>query len=532
MGNPLFWGLVTLLIVAGAWGVRALSGDDADDHPSKTAVTTTTAEKSAEPTAAPVAEAKPSSARKIRIGTYLGNERHDYYGEGPVPRRLSVKWKLKIGSGKTIALNGDHVWWSGTGWTGQPTLVEEKSKDYLLIGGFDHGLRKVDAKTGKVKWRSEFDDVIKGTNTVFENPKKPGELIVASGSRRGYPYDTSDSRIAPLRAVSYRTGKELWRLPVPKTANYSRDVDASPLLWNGLLYAPVESGYFYALDVNKTKSWKGHRKPVARYTSKRLYTKKDVKRHKDNLVIEGSPGIIGDRVYVSTGAGHVWGLDKKLDVVWDFYTGSDIDGTVVVNRDDKILMTIEKQYIDGHGGVYMLDPSKDPDHAAVWYFPTENRGLAEWEGGCVGSVAINDSYNKDGSRPALAAFTSVDGNLYVVSQDKMAGTTKGPNNERGLKKPKLVYKDPIGGSIGTPIIVDDSIIAAGYDRKVHLYKILYDEKASGGTTLPTPSGDSRKVRIKEVDSFRGGAAFEATPIVWKDRVYIGCRDGYLYCLGD
>jgi len=36
----------------------------------------------------------------------------------------------------------------------------------------------------------------------------------------------------------------------------------------------------------------------------------------------------------------------------------------------------------------------------------------------------------------------------------------------------------------------------------------------------------------EKASFAGGGAFESTPVLWKGRVFIGCRDGSLYCVGD
>ncbi|MFU8890443.1 MAG: PQQ-binding-like beta-propeller repeat protein [Anaerosomatales bacterium] len=37
--------------------------------------------------------------------------------------------------------------------------------------------------------------------------------------------------------------------------------------------------------------------------------------------------------------------------------------------------------------------------------------------------------------------------------------------------------------------------------------------------------------VSETAVFSGGGSFESTPLVWEGRVYIGSRDGYLYCLG-
>ncbi len=67
--------------------------------------------------------------------------------------------------------------------------------------------------------------------------------------------------MAPYRAVTFGSGKELWRLPVPKTASYSRDTDGSGFFLDGRQYIGVESGWFYALDPLQTTAWNGFKKP-------------------------------------------------------------------------------------------------------------------------------------------------------------------------------------------------------------------------------------------------------------------------------
>jgi hypothetical protein len=129
----------------------------------------------------------------------------------------------------------------------------------------------------------------------------------------------------------------------------------------------------------------------------------------------------------------------------------------------------------------------------------------------------------------------VDGYLYVISRDEPAATpTEGPNGEKGVAKPKLVFRDQIGGGTSTPIIVDDYLLTAGYDKKVRLYRIdCLSEAPQGarGEWLTSPDGKRWFVYIHELASFEAGSPFESTPIVWKGRVYVGNRDGCLYCLG-
>jgi outer membrane protein assembly factor BamB len=182
----------------------------------------------------------------------------------------------------------------------------------------------------------------------------------------------------------------------------------------------------------------------------------------------------------------------------------------------------------------MLDPQKSPGDAVKWFFPTGDRRLGDWAGGVIGSVAVNDAYDPWGRRPRLAAFVAVDGSLYVVAQDALAGDkVPGPDLDGPYPTPKLVAQFSVGGGISTPIMVDDTIVAAGYDNTVHLYTVGWHEAAKGDAgALRSPDGGWFTVEVKEKDSFTAGGGFESTPVMWKGRVFIGCRDGSLYCVGD
>jgi outer membrane protein assembly factor BamB len=471
----------------------------------------------------------------ILIGSLFGGPTRRFYGQGPVPEKLELIWRFRIGSGKTsgTASSEGPTIWGGSGWTGQTTLVEENGRLYLIASGYDHGLRRIDAETGTQVWRYEFPDVIKGTNTVFANPKPTGaddRLLVVCGSRRGFGVSMGDPGIAPVRCVTFGSGREVWRLPAPKTKAYSRDADSSGLLIDGSFYQAVESGYIYRLDPTSTEAWRGFRRPTE-LASALLYENSDSAKHGGNLLPEGSPTLVGDRLFMASGAGHVYGLSMPdLKKVWDFKTGSDLDSTIALTKTGKLVLGVEKQYIPGKGGALMLDPSKPPADAVVWYFPTGDRTFADWLGGIIGSATINDEYDPDGSRPALAAFSAIDGFMYVVSQDQLApGTVKGFDGKTDYPTPVMVAKHQIGGAISTPIFVDDYIIACGYDAKVHVYKITYD--APKGVKLKARDGKEVSVAVTEIASYSAGA-FESTPIVWNGRIYVGSRDGYLYCLGE
>ncbi len=477
----------------------------------------------------------------VKVGTFLGNYGRRYYGQGPAPKRLDVLWKVQLGGGMSSGRyeQDKPSKYSGSGWTGQANVVVDGGKTYLVASGYDYNLRKIDAATGKVVWAYKFEDIIKSSPSVFKNPSPTGpddRYIVVAGSRRGYPKTIDDPSIAPLRAVTFGSGKELWRQPVPQTRNYSRDCDGSGFFYDGNFFIGVESGWFYALDPLKTTAWEGGKKPVIDQQTLLLGDQRNV-NHKDDLALEASASALGKNLYIASGAGHVYGLRRSdLKVVWDYYVGTDLNGTPVPNKKGLLLQGVEKQFVKGKGGMLALDPTKPPDKATVWFFPTGNRKVGDWAGGVVGSAAVNDTYNTGGEYPALCAFNAIDGYLYLVSQDVMGDkTVAGPMLQKGWKTPVQVARVWNGGAISTPIIVGDTLVSASYDQRVHLYDIVYAPALEGDAgALPSAAHDGNfwTVTLEERDQFFAGGGFESTPTLWNGRVYVGCRDGFFYCLGD
>ena len=219
-------------------------------------------------------------------------------------------------------------------------------------------------------------------------------------------------------------------------------------------------------------------------------------------------------------------LTKSLD--WNFFTGADMDGSPIVTDDNCILVSLEKEYIDGKGGVFKLDPSKPADSSAIWYFPVKDKFFVFWHGGIIGSVSVNDKYKAEldsfqhteqkafatNKIPNIAAFVAIDEYLYVVNTKKLAKGLKvwGPNKKKKYPKPKLIFKYKTGPSISTPIIVQNKIIAATYNG---IYLFEHDKKMHFKLLAHYPTG-----------------SIESTPVVYNKRVYVASRDGFLYCFGE
>lgn len=451
---------------------------------------------------------------QIEIGTFRGNESRNFYGT-QAPEKLDLIWKLDLGAGKSRVHNRVKHW-AGCGWTGQPLLVNEKGKKYLIQGAYDYNLRKIEAKTGKVIWKYAFDDIIKGTGTIWQNIHADSlqyRYVILQGSRYGFENDWNAQHIPSFRAISYISGKELWRMNVKQTLSYSRDTDASPLVLRDTAYIGLENGIFTVFnpDFRAVEMRNGMWQPKL-YHQAKLYRDRDYISHSYNLVTEASPTLLNDRIYVSTGSGHIYGYNLKTHKLdWDLFLGADIDGTPVVTHDECLLVSLEKQYIEGKGGVVKIDPSLPPEKAVRWFFPTQNRNHGEWEGGIIGSVATNDHYRTE-NQPAMAAFIGIDGYLYVVEHDKIQEnqTVPGPNLKNHYPTPKLLWKQPLAPSIASPLIVENKIIAPT-GSGIYLFEFDKD------------------LNFKKLDFFPGN--FEASPIVFDNQVVVGSRNGFLYCLG-
>ena len=298
-------------------------------------------------------------SQEVRLinSTFLGGEGRNYYGNS-APDQLNLKWKYYLGKGKTTISrkHGDREW-AGAGWTGQPLLVEEGDSLFIIQGCYDHHLKKLNAETGKLVWQYKFDDVVKGTGTIwnYKNaPNKEQSFIIFQGSRLGYGKFLDNKHIPSYRAISYVTGKELWRLDVRMTDSYSRDVDGSCLMVNDTLYIGLENGIFTVIDPKPSSARNKNGMLQPKILSEAiLYEKEDISHHKKNLVTESSPSKIGNHLYIASGSGHIYGYNLDSDSIdWDFYIGSDIDGSAIVTNDSCLLISVEKQYIDGEGGVF------------------------------------------------------------------------------------------------------------------------------------------------------------------------------------
>jgi outer membrane protein assembly factor BamB len=330
------------------------------------------------------------------------------------------------------------------------------------------------------------------------------------GARKNIDKSIYSDGIYSFRAISYFTGEELWRLPIKQGLSYSRDVDASPIVYQDKIYLPAENGYLMIIDPFQLDSLSYNSENYLQPKILQeipLFDKKDRKLHGGNLVPEASPLLHEDMLYISAGSGHVYGLNTLFDsITWSFDIGADLDGTPAITQDRCLLVPIEKQYIKGMGGLLKLNPNKENDEALEWFFPTKDIGFQSWEGGVIGSVITFEMNETE-----YCAFTGLDGYFYVLNTNEIVNEkVKSFDGETLCNKPLLFAKKRVGPSISTPMFIPPNrFIVAGY---------------SGVRLL-----ELENETLEELDYFKG--VFEATPFVFNQKVFVASRNGNLYCFG-
>ena len=444
--------------------------------------------------------------------TYLGDGERNFYGN-TAPRALKLLWKIPLGSAKTN-LAGKMITWSGSGWTGQPLVLRENGEIFLIHGSLDHHLRKIRASNGEVLWQVNCGDAIKGTPTFADLGGNDPETryVLICGSRRGAEADFVNDPAYSLRAISYQTGRELWRLNSIHSHCNSRDVDGSALMIGNKAYVPLENGYFTVLSPSPGHAVMegGHFIPKI-FKQTRLYEEADLSIYQSELSCESSPTLFGGKAYVAAGCGRIYALPATWPWRgWQLDTGGDLDSSMPVTNDQNMLLGIEKEFIPGLGGVMKFKPGG----GVLWYLPVADAEFYEWHGGLVGTPAVNHRTAKTIS-PDLGCAVGVDGRLVLFNHRKLQPGVKvpGPRMDQHFPTPLVLDQAQLpAGSISTPLFIDDKIII-GHDKGMELYQVTQES------------------RLVLLASFRG-PMFDSTPVVWDGRVYAGSKDGFLYCLGE
>jgi hypothetical protein len=214
---------------------------------------------------------RPISDSVVGLTMFRGNATRTWYGKGPVPRHPEILWRYP-GHRPMCAISfvgRQGPLWCGSGWTGQPSVVERGDGDEVIVGTYDRAIHFLDGATGRQR-RPPFatGDIIKGSVAIDPD----GYPLVYSGSRDNFFHVIAIDRPHPT---------ELWRLSAADAPRpmWNDDWDGNAVVVDDYLFEGGENGWFYVVKLNRRtgscrwlpKSWRAFpRSTTACWPSSRI----------------------------------------------------------------------------------------------------------------------------------------------------------------------------------------------------------------------------------------------------------------------
>jgi outer membrane protein assembly factor BamB len=448
---------------------------------------------------APVSVRSPKPANRSFEGltTFRGNATRSYYGEGPVPLDPVVRWQHpedgKLCSDSIVGVDVSE--WCGTGWTGQPTVVElPEGGVEVREGAYDGNYHFVDGETGQaVRPPLVTLDLAKGSATTDPD----GFPLFYAGSRDGH------LRVVALDGPEPET---LWSIDgatsVPRPLR-NDDWDGAPLVVRDHLIAGGENGWLYVVRLNRRFDASGSVTvdptvvaTIPGFDDELLRVLGD-----HEVSIENSVAFRRGVVYLANSGGLVQGWDirdlldggTEVERVLRFWVGDDVDASVVIDGRGSLYVAAQYQRFNERsrevGQLLKLDPSR-PDDPVVWSIDAREIGF-ESAGGSWSTPALYGD---------VVFFSTAAGRVLEV--DRETGT--------------VLHEMHVGApSIASPVVVDGVLIVGD------CLGDLYAWDVSDPSVSPPLLWKMR---------FEG--CIESTPAVWKGWLYLGTREGYLYGIAD
>jgi len=495
-----------LVVLVMVWGIVAWRGRDGTDasgageSASAEGSSDSTPEETTTTTLPPFdGWVNPASAEQkwdVPVDGYLtfrGNPTRSWYGEGPVPSAPQVLWEYPKNStmcGRSSD-GGNVQTWCGDGWTGNPNVFERDGKTWVSFGGYDYGLHWLDAANGNELVKTyKAGDLAKGSMTTDPD---------------GFPLSYKGSRDNNFYVVATDRGdtpEVLWKLNAYEngvTKVWNDDWDGAGMIIDDYLFEGGENSWFYIVKLNRGYDAAGKVtvNPQIVFKAPSWDDQLGLDVPSRHFSIESSVAISGNTVYFANSGGLVQGWDisgLKQGVtptrVFRFWTGDDTDATITIDKQGMLYVGSEWETHSARskevGQMMKLDPSK-PDNPLVWSLPDQVAGKAGvW------------------ATPALG-----DGVVYFATN---GGRVLAADRETGA----VVWSKDFGSQTWqSPVVVDDTLIEGDCEGNLNAYDVS------------DPRVDPPLKWTVKLDG-----CIEATPAVWKGRIYVATRGGKFYAMGD
>ncbi|MDL2235107.1 PQQ-binding-like beta-propeller repeat protein [Christensenellaceae bacterium OttesenSCG-928-L17] len=457
--------------------------------------------------------------------TFRGNNYRDNaaYGTANVQsKKLSLEWTVNSGS-MPKGVSGDGSW-SGSGWVGQPLVVEwphetkaimnmydwAKEQDGLveiILATMDGNVYFLELETGKpTRDKLHIGVPFKGAGSL--DPR--GYPLLYLGSGEMYNDSAKATRALVYSLIDFERLYEFGKQSDSFSLRNWHAYDSAPLVdaATDTLFYPGENGILYSMKLNTNYS------PAAGTISvsptdivKYRYSADRTGDSKYWLGYESSAAIWGEHLYVADNAGLFQCINvNTMDIVWVQDTWDDTNGSPVLELDP-----------DNHTGYLYVGTSLH------WKKDSSDRGdVAFFKLDAVtGEVIWKDVRN-------VATVSGVSGGIQAtavlgkgnISDLVIIPYARTPRTSRGL----LVALDKTSGkerwtfetenySWSSPIAIYDEQGTA-YIVQADTYGRIYLLDGATGALLDT-------LYIEKNN-------FEASPVAFNDTIVIGSRASRIY----
>lgn len=425
--------------------------------------------------------------------TFRGNPTRNYYGMGPVPAAPKVVWQYP-GNGTTMCSQsedrGETTNWCGNGWTGQPAVFERDGRTWVVFGAYDRAVHFVDAVTGQdILPPFPTGDIIKGSVSIDPD----GFPLVYIGSRDAY---------FRVLAIDRPVATELWKLHAKEVSPtmWNDDWDGSGLVKDDYLFEGGENSQLHIVKLNRATGADGLVTVAPQLVFNAPgWDEELIANAGSEVSIENSVAISGNTLWFANSGGLVQGWDIAPILagtgnptrIFRFWTGDDTDASITIDEQGMLYGGSEWERHNNQGRavgqMWKLNPTV-PTAPVVW----SQHDDGELKAGVFGTPGIYSD---------LVVYSTYSGRL--IGMDRATGAIRW---EKRLPSPLMA----------SPSIVDGKLIIGDCAGVLHAYDV----------------GTNTQVDPPEIWQVALGSCIEATPAIWKGRIYVGTRGGFVFAIAD
>lgn len=441
------------------------------------------------------------------ITTFRGGPYRDFASVGRISKRpdsMIVKW-----SAKTLPTG---EWGGGAGWTGQPCIVQwpdslrlkmnidQKFKDSLLVeiivGSLDGKIYFLDLKTGE-KTRKPIDikNPIKGTVTI--DPRGLSILYSGQGIASKKEFGFRIFSLIDQQKLHFINGRDVFAHRAWAAFDGSALINPA----NDMMYLGGENGLFYCVKLN-SKLDSTSQVSIAPQEWKLRYRVNTYHQ----VGVENSVAAYQDKIFFSDNHGYIVAIDlKTLKPMWVSHNHDDTDASLVIKPEDGIpyLYTgneVDKQGKKGHSYLKKIN-------------------------GLTGTVVWEKKYEcltVLGDHPVNGGLLATP----IIGKHKASGKVIfNLSRYGGMNKGLLVALDQATGNVLYEVALSNYSWSSPvdiYDEEGNMYIFLADSR---GYVMLFDGENGQFIYKKKI-----GELFEASPVVFDNKIVIPSRPNKIYCL--